>query len=72
MCESGENMGIDIVFRIAAIGMITSVVCQLLNRAGREDVATLAALAGLIVVLMMVISMLGDLMNGMRDVFALG
>lgn len=65
-------MGIDIVFKIAAIGMITSVVCQILNRAGREEIATLAALAGLIVVLMMVISMLGELMNGMRDVFALG
>jgi len=65
-------MGIDIVFKIAAIGMITSVVCQLLNRAGREEIATLAALAGLIVVLMMVISMLGELMSGMRDVFALG
>ena len=65
-------MGIDIVFRIAGIGMITSVVCQLLNRAGREDMATLAALAGLIVVLMMVISMLGELMNGMQDIFVLG
>lgn len=64
-------MGIDMVFRIAAIGMITSVVCQLLNRAGREEIGTLAALAGLIVVLMMVIGMLGELMSGMRDVFAL-
>ena len=65
-------MGIDIVFRIAAIGMITSVVCQLLNRAGREEIATLAALAGLIIVLMMVIGMLGELMDGMREVCSLG
>ena len=64
-------MGIDIVFRIAAIGMITSVVCQLLNRAGREEIATLAALSGLIIVLMMVIGMLDELMSGMRDVFTL-
>ena len=64
-------MGIEMVFRIAAIGMITSVVCQLLNRAGREEIATLAALSGLIIVLMMVIGMLGELMSGMREVFSL-
>lgn len=64
-------MGIEVVFKIAAIGMITSVICQLLNRAGREEIATLAALSGLIVVLMMVIGMLGELMSGMREVFSL-
>ena len=64
-------MGIDVVFRIAAIGIITSVVCQVLSRAGREDIATLAALSGLVIVLMMVISMLGDFFGDLREVFLL-
>jgi len=64
-------VGIDIVFKIAAIGLITSVMCQLLNRAGREEIATMAALAGLVVVMMMVIGMLGELMDGIRSAFSL-
>lgn len=64
-------MGIDIVFRIAAIGLITSLICQLLNRAGREDIAMLAALSGLVVVLMMVVSVLGELFGSLREVFML-
>lgn len=64
-------MGIDVVFRIAAIGIITSVVCQVLSRAGREDIATLAALSGLVIVLMMVISMLGEFFGDLREVFML-
>ena len=46
-------MDIEIIFKIAAIGIITSVVCQVLSRAGREDIATLAALSGLVIVLML-------------------
>ncbi len=64
-------MEIDIVFKIAAIGIITSVVCQVLNRAGREDIATLAALSGLVIVLMMVISMLSEFFGDLREVFML-
>lgn len=64
-------MEIDVVFRIAAIGIITSVVCQVLGRAGREDMATLAALSGLVIVLMMVVSMLGEFFGDLREVFSL-
>lgn len=64
-------MDIEIVFRIAAIGIITSVVCQVLNRAGREDIATLAALSGLVIVLMMVISMVSEFFGDLREVFML-
>ena len=64
-------MGIEMVFKIAGIGLITSLICQLLNRAGREDIAMLAALSGLIIVLMMVAGMLSDLFGGLRSVFML-
>ena len=47
-------MEIDILFRIAAIGILVTVISQILTRAGREDIATMATLSGLIVVLVMV------------------
>ena len=46
-------------------------VCQVLSRAGREDIATLAALSGLVIVLMMVIGMLGEFFVSVREVFGL-
>lgn len=64
-------MEIDVVFRIAAIGIITSVLCQVLNRAGREDIATLAALSGLVIVLMIVTGMLSEFFGELREVFML-
>ncbi|MBP3651947.1 MAG: stage III sporulation protein AC, partial [Clostridia bacterium] len=50
-------MDIEFVFKIGAIGILITVISQVLVRAGREDIATLATLAGLIVVLMMVLNM---------------
>ena len=47
-------MNIDFVFRIAGIGIIVTVISQLLTRAGRDDIAMLATLSGLVVVLMIV------------------
>ena len=64
-------MDIEIIFKSAASGIITSVVCQVLSRAGREDIATLAALSGLVIVLMMVIGMLGEFFVSVREVFGL-
>jgi stage III sporulation protein AC len=42
-------MGIDIVLRIAGIGILVAIICQLLKQTGRDDIAMLAALAGLVV-----------------------
>lgn len=64
-------MGIDIVFKVAGIGLITAVVCQVLTRAGRDDIATLAALSGLVIVLMMVIGMVSEFFGDLREVFML-
>ena len=46
-------MDIDLVFKIAAIGIIVSILNQVLARSGREEQATMTTLAGLVVVLMM-------------------
>lgn len=64
-------MEIDILFRIAAIGILITVISQILTRAGREDIATLAALSGLIVVLVMVMNMISELFTSIRTLFLL-
>ena len=65
------TMDIDFVFRIAGIGVIVTVISQLLSRAGRDDMAMLATLSGLVIVLMMVVNMISDFFNTMRALFAL-
>ena len=64
-------MEIDLVFKIAAIGIIVAVLNQLLIRSGREDQAMMTTLAGLIVVLMMIISQISALFDTIKDLFAL-
>ena len=60
-------MDIDFVFRIAGIGIIVTVISQLLTRAGRDDIALLATLSGLVVVLMMVVGMISDFFSNIRS-----
>ncbi|MGE5474130.1 MAG: stage III sporulation protein AC [Ignavibacteriales bacterium] len=64
-------MGIDLIFKIAAIGILVSVLNQVLIRAGREEQAMLTTLAGLIVVLMMVIKEISRLFETVKSVFNL-
>lgn len=64
-------MGIEVVFRIAGIGMLVAVACQLLKQTGRDDMAMLTALAGLILALTMVISLIDTLFDNVRSVFQL-
>ena len=64
-------MNIDFVFRIAGIGIIVTVISQLLTRAGRDDIAMLATLSGLVVVLLMVVNMISDFFTSIRSLFAL-
>lgn len=64
-------MNIDFVFKIAGIGIIVTVISQLLTRAGRDDIAMLATLSGLVVVLLMVVNMISDFFSSVRSLFAL-
>jgi len=64
-------MDVDFIFKIAGIGIIVAVLNQLLTRSGREEQALLTTLAGLIVVLMMVVNMIGDLFTNIKSVFGL-
>ena len=62
-------MNIDFVFRIAGIGIIVTVISQLLTRAGRDDIAMLATLSGLVVVLMMVVQRIAALFDLVKELF---
>ena len=64
-------MDIQIVFKIAAVGILVAVVGQVLTRAGRDDMAMLTTLAGLIVVLFWVIQYVSDLFETIRTLFSL-
>ena len=62
---------IDLVFKIAAIGIIVAVLNQLLIRSGREDQAMMTTLAGLVVVLSMLVQQISDLFVTIQALFAL-
>ena len=64
-------MDVDLIFKIAAIGIIVAVLNQVLIRSGREEQAMMTTLAGLIVVLMMIISQISALFDTIKDLFAL-
>lgn len=64
-------MDVDLVFKIAAIGIIVSVLNQVLIRSGREEQAMMTTLAGLIVVLMMIIKQIDILFKTIKSVFGL-
>ena len=64
-------MEIDLIFKIAAVGIIVSILNQVLTRSGREEQATMTTLTGLVVVLMMVAQKVSDLFELVKALFEL-
>jgi stage III sporulation protein AC len=64
-------MDVELIFKIAAIGILVSVLNQVLTRSGRDEQATMTTLAGLVVVLMMVVQEIADLFDLVKDLFGL-
>ena len=64
-------MEIDLIFKIAAVGIIVSILNQVLVRSGREEQATMTTLAGLIVVLRMVVQKISELFELVKTLFGL-
>lgn len=64
-------MNVDLIFKIAAVGIIVAVLNQVLIRSGREEQAMMTTLAGLIVVLMMIIEQIDILFKTIKSVFSL-
>lgn len=64
-------MDVSILFKIAAIGILTIVISQVFQHQGKGDFATLSGLAGLVIVLMIVLGMISDLFGSVKTLFEL-
>lgn len=64
-------MNVDFIFKIAAIGIVVAVLNQLLQRSGREEQAMMTTIAGLIVVLMMIVTEISNLFDTIKSIFDL-
>ena len=64
-------MDVDLIFRIAAIGILVSVLNLVLSRSGRDEQATMTTLAGLVVVLVMVVQEISSLFDLVKNLFDL-
>ena len=62
-------MRIDVLLKIAGVGLLVTAICQALTRAGREELATLATVAGILLVLFMVVELAGELLGQVQAVF---
>ena len=64
-------MDVDLIFKIAAVGILVAVLNQLLVRSGREEQAMIPTLAGLVVVMMMLVRQISDLFQLVKSLFGL-
>jgi stage III sporulation protein AC len=64
-------MDITLILKAAGVGLIVSAVCQILTRSGRDEQAMLVSVAGVIIVLLMLVSELGELIASIRRIFGI-
>jgi len=64
-------MNVDLIFQIAGVGIVIAVLNQLLSRAGRDDMALMTTIAGLIAVLLIIIQEIGKLFEAVKTMFNL-
>ena len=62
-------MNVEIIFKIAAIGILTAVMGQILKQSGKDEISTLVTLAGLIIVLIMVLNLIAELFSTIKTIF---
>ncbi len=62
-------MDITILFKMAAVGIIITVICQILKKSDRDDIANLVSIVGLVIVMAIVVGMVGDLFAEIQRVF---
>lgn len=65
-------MNVDLIFKIAAVGILVAVLNLLLTRSGRDEQALMTTIAGLVVVLMMLVQQIAGLFDLIRELFELG
>ena len=71
LSKGGIHLTVSLIFRIAAVGVLVSVLCQVLKHSGRDEHAFLISLAGLVLVLLWIIPYIYELFETIRQLFAL-
>ena len=61
--------GLEIIFKIAGIGLLTAIIAQILKQTGKDEIGTMATLTGLIIVLVMVLGLITDLFQSIKTMF---
>ena len=64
-------MDVNVILKIAGVGLLTAIVCVILKKIDRDEIATFATLAGLIIVAVLVLDMLGGLFDTLKSILAL-
>ena len=64
-------MDVNVILKIAGVGLLTAIVCVILKKSDRDEIATFATLAGLIIVAVLVLDMLGGLFDTLSSILAL-
>ena len=64
-------MDVDFIMKVAGVGMIVAVVCQILGKVGREEQATLVSISGIVIILVLAIERIGDLLESLKRIFGL-
>ncbi|NLB43282.1 MAG: stage III sporulation protein AC [Clostridiales bacterium] len=64
-------MSVDIIFKIAAIGILVAVINMILEKAGKEEIAMMVTLTGVVIVLLMVVNLINQLFQNIKSIFKL-
>lgn len=65
-------MNIETLFKLAGLGIVVTVICQILKKSDRDDVATVVSILGLVIALTMVVTSIGELFAKIQEIFRLG
>jgi stage III sporulation protein AC len=64
-------MEVDLILKAAGIGMIVTVVCQIMSKAGKDEQSNMVSIAAMVVILLLVVEKLGGMVGSIRDIFGL-
>ena len=67
--KQGEKMDISLILKITGVGLLVSIACQVLSKSGRDEQATMLSIAGIIIVMLLIVSELDNLFNTLAAVF---
>ena len=65
------KMDVDLIMKVAGVGMIVAVVCQILGKVGRDEQATMVSVTGIVIILVIIIERVGELIESLRSIFGL-